>query len=155
MTDNPPMSYKRLVASILARKSKKRIRLPRSVSSVSPFAEVEAISEESSEEFINPFEEMIVQPLAENKKEAKVPDTTYYTISEAAKKLGLSDQTIRRMCENKRFIGAYRSGGEHGHWRIPEDNFITTKEQDQKAEMILKQLDKKNEEAGDLDEFDL
>lgn len=70
----------------------------------------------------------------------------YYTTSEAAKKLGVSDQTIRRMCERGKFKGASRAGGD-GHWRIPEENFITTSEQDKKAERILQQIDKKNVEA--------
>ncbi|MCJ7842523.1 SNF2 helicase associated domain-containing protein [Lederbergia sp. NSJ-179] len=77
----------------------------------------------------------------------------YYTPNEVAKKLGLSDQTIRRMCERGSFEGAYKTEG--GHWKIPEDIFITTREQDEIAEEVLKQIDRKNSVTGDVDEFDL
>ncbi|AXF55324.1 DNA-binding protein [Salicibibacter kimchii] len=80
-------------------------------------------------------------------------DVNYYTPNEAAKKLGLSDQTIRRMCENKKFPRAYKTQG--GHWRIPQDSFVTTPRQDETAEALLKRIDHKNREAGDVDEFDL
>ncbi|MFZ3588888.1 helix-turn-helix domain-containing protein [Bacillus sp. DJP31] len=102
---------------------------------------------------------LIVSLLMEGKKTFKVVKKSdrlnipYYTPNEVARKLGLSDQTIRRMCENGRFEGAYKTDG--GHWKIPQDGFITTQEQDQHAESILKQIDKKNKEAGDVDEFDL
>jgi excisionase family DNA binding protein len=77
----------------------------------------------------------------------------YYTTSEVAKKLGLSDQTIRRMCEKGKFPGAYKTDG--GHWRIPREIFITTPEQDERAEEVLQRIDIKNQKAGYVDEFDL
>lgn len=77
----------------------------------------------------------------------------YSTPNEIAKKLGLSDQTIRRMCEKGKFEGAYQTDG--GHWKIPQDIFITTSEQDKEAEGVLRQVDAKNKEAGSVDEFDL
>ncbi|MFC7395032.1 helix-turn-helix domain-containing protein [Scopulibacillus cellulosilyticus] len=77
----------------------------------------------------------------------------FYTPKEAAKKLGLSDQTIRRMCEQGKFEDAYQTPG--GHWRIPDTNFITSREQDRRAEKILDNIDRKNSKAGDVDEFDL
>ncbi|WP_100012406.1 helix-turn-helix domain-containing protein [Lentibacillus sediminis] len=80
-------------------------------------------------------------------------ETRFYTTNQTAKKLGLSDQTIRRMCENGKFTGAYKTEG--GHWRIPGSEFITSDAQDKEAEEILKQIDKKNREAGDVDEFNL
>ncbi|EPZ38856.1 helix-turn-helix domain-containing protein [Anoxybacillus ayderensis] len=80
-------------------------------------------------------------------------NVAYYTTTEVAKKLGLSDQTIRRMCETGKFPGAYKTDG--GHWRIPQDIFVTTPEQDDRAEQILHQIDRKNQEAGDVDEFNL
>jgi excisionase family DNA binding protein len=82
-------------------------------------------------------------------KEGKV----YYKPSEVAKKLGLSDQTIRRMCEKGKFQGAYKTDG--GHWRIPQDAFITTPEQDQRASEVLHRIDLKNKEVGNVDEFHL
>lgn len=36
---------------------------------------------------------------------------------------------------------------DNGQWRIPEENFITMKVQDEAAENILRQIDKKNEKA--------
>jgi excisionase family DNA binding protein len=79
--------------------------------------------------------------------------TAYYTTTEVAKKLGLSDQTIRRMCEKGKFPGAYKTDG--GHWRIPQEIFITTSEQDERTEEVLKRIDIKNQKAGYVDEFDL
>ncbi|TLS36466.1 helix-turn-helix domain-containing protein [Pseudalkalibacillus caeni] len=87
--------------------------------------------------------------LVEEEKET----TNYYSPGDVAKKLGLSDQTIRRMCSNDKFPGAYQTPG--GHWRIPRDTFITTDKQDEEAETILNKIDAKNEEAGEIDEFDL
>ncbi|WP_404451836.1 helix-turn-helix domain-containing protein [Virgibacillus necropolis] len=80
-------------------------------------------------------------------------ETNYFTPSEVAKKLGLSGQTIRRLCDKGKFEGAYKTDG--GHWKIPQDAFITTNEQDQKAESVLRRIDEKNQEAGEVDEFDL
>mgnify|MGYP001306822329 CR=1 FL=1 len=82
-------------------------------------------------------------------------DVYYYKINEVAKKLGLEEQTIKSMCETGKFRGAYRLDGEKGDWRIPKDNFITTKEQDEKAKIILQQIDCKNKQFKDVDEFNL
>lgn len=79
--------------------------------------------------------------------------TQYYKPNEVAKRLGLSDQTIRRMCENGKFKEAFKTDG--GHWRIPEDDFVATRKQDRKAEQVLEHIDMKNNEVGDIDEFDL
>ncbi|AUD14464.1 MULTISPECIES: helix-turn-helix domain-containing protein [unclassified Planococcus (in: firmicutes)] len=78
---------------------------------------------------------------------------SFYSPSEAAEKIGLSDQTIRRMCEKGKFAGAFKTDG--GHWRIPKANFITTDEQDKRAKAFFDRIDTKNEEAGNVDEFDL
>ncbi|WP_161493888.1 helix-turn-helix domain-containing protein [Virgibacillus necropolis] len=80
-------------------------------------------------------------------------ETNYLTSSEVAKKLRLSGQTIRRLCDKGKFEGAYKTDG--GHWRIPKDAFITTTEQDEKAESVLRRINEKNQEAGEVDEFDL
>lgn len=80
-------------------------------------------------------------------------NSLFYSTSEAAKKMGLSDQTIRRMCEKGRFPKALKTDG--GHWRIPKDSFVTTDEQDERANQILKKIDAKNQAAGYADEFDL
>ncbi|MBM7571884.1 helix-turn-helix domain-containing protein [Aquibacillus albus] len=77
----------------------------------------------------------------------------YYKPKEVAKRIGVSDQTVRRMCDRGKFPGAYQTDG--GHWKIPKDVLITNEEQDQKAEQLFQQIDTKNKEAGDVDEFDL
>ncbi|QHS23773.1 helix-turn-helix domain-containing protein [Virgibacillus sp. MSP4-1] len=103
-------------------------------------------------------------PMADQiaKKDAGIPaltiskegeESSYYTPKEVSKKLGISDQTVRRMCDRGKFPGAYQTDG--GHWKIPKEDFITTEEQDKKADEILRQIDVVNEEAGDVDEFDL
>lgn len=76
----------------------------------------------------------------------------FYTTIEAAKKLGLSNKVIMRMCDQGKFKGASRVDG---HWRIPKVNFITSKEQDGTGEITLKNINNKNKEAGEVDEFDL
>lgn len=88
-----------------------------------------------------------VEILLEQEKEQHALAVLKVAIEKSLKHiLGVSDQTIRRMCERGKFKGASRAGGD-GHWRIPEENFITTSEQDKKAERILQQIDKKNVEA--------
>ncbi|WP_332634991.1 hypothetical protein [Halalkalibacter flavus] len=57
------------------------------------------------------------------------------------------------MLDKGKFKGAYQTNGKH--WRIPQDAFITTNEQEAKAKEILGRVDLKNQGAGDVDEFDL
>lgn len=76
-----------------------------------------------------------------------------YSISEVARKIVVNEQTVLLMCENGHFEGAYRI--ENGEWKIPEDNFITTRKQDILAEKALKIIDKKNTNTDPLDEFDI
>ena len=66
-----------------------------------------------------------------------------YTVSEVCKKVGLERQTVQNMCNRGMFQGAYQT--EKGDWLIPEDHFVTTREQDEKAEEILQQIDRKNQ----------
>lgn len=80
-------------------------------------------------------------------------DSLFYSTSEAGRKLGLSDQTIRRMCEKGKFPEARKTEG--GHWRIPKTSFITSNEQDERASRILDNIDAKNRAAGYADEFNL
>lgn len=80
-------------------------------------------------------------------------ENSFFSPSKAAKKIGLSDQTIRRMCEKGKFTGAYKTDG--GHWRIPKSNFVTTDEQDNRAKNFFDRIDIKNQEFGNEDEFDL
>ncbi|HAM81067.1 helix-turn-helix domain-containing protein [Ornithinibacillus bavariensis] len=69
----------------------------------------------------------------------------YLTVNEVCKKLGLERQTVQNMCKKGRFQGAYQT--EKGIWLIPEEIFVTTREQDEKAEEILQHIDKKNHEV--------
>lgn len=75
------------------------------------------------------------------------------SLREVAEKLGLTENTIRSMCHKQMFRGAYQT--ESGDWLIPEDNFITNKAQDKIAHELFEQLDKKNKNTGDIDEFNL
>src|SRR5690625_1557641 len=129
ITEDPQRTNKEVVASILSKKSNQGARVKRI----------------KNPQLVDVTMAKPVSAVIEGEKE-------FYTTSEAAHKLGLSDQTIRRMCKNGKFHGAYRS--EDGHWRIPEKSFITTRKQDIKANEILKHLDKKNQEVGDIDEFE-
>lgn len=69
-----------------------------------------------------------------------------YSLVEVCKKLGLDLQTVQNMCEKGRFQGAYQT--ENG-WLIPEYNFITSKKYDEKAEEILRYIDRKNHGGRD------
>ncbi|MBL4952043.1 helix-turn-helix domain-containing protein [Neobacillus sp. YIM B02564] len=95
----------------------------------------------------------IKRPVYKGKIVTSEEGKSFYTTSEAAEKLGLSDQTIRRMCERGSIPKAYKTDG--GHWRIPQEAFITTPKHDKKAQEFLRRMDMKNKEAGDVDEFDL
>lgn len=68
-----------------------------------------------------------------------------YTVKEVALKLGLSMKQITNMCEKGRFKGDYQS--DNAEWLIPDDNFITTKEQYERANEILQHIDRKNQKV--------
>ncbi|MDE1429431.1 hypothetical protein PVN37_22455 [Bacillus licheniformis] len=68
----------------------------------------------------------------------------FYSVKEVAIKLGLSIKIIENMCEKGRFKDAYQT--DNG-WLIPVGNFITSREQDHRAEAVLKQIDAKNRKA--------
>jgi len=78
-------------------------------------------------------------------------DDGYYSTGDVGKKLGLSNESVRRLCEDDSFPGAAKTKG--GHWRIPKSVFRTTTEQDARAEAVLQRLDEKHSKAGDVDEF--
>lgn len=48
-------------------------------------------------------------------------ETRRLSTTEAAKRLGYSDDKIRRMCEAGKFPNAARDGSG-GHWRVPESD---------------------------------
>jgi len=78
---------------------------------------------------------------------------SHFTPSEVSKRLGVSDQTVRRMCDKGKFPGAFQTDG--GHWKIPKHALVTTQEEDQRAEQLFQHIDAKNKNAGGVDEFDL
>lgn len=80
-------------------------------------------------------------------------DEGYYSTGEVAQRLGISNVSVRRLCESGRFPGAIQTRGRH--WRIPTSHFRTTAKQDLRAEKLLKRLDQKGKEAADINEFDL
>lgn len=80
-----------------------------------------------------------------------VKDLDSLTVDEVAKKLGLNQRTVINMCIRERFQNAFQN--ENGDWLIPEENFITTKEQDEKAEKILQHIDRKNRGGSDETEI--
>lgn len=78
----------------------------------------------------------------------------FYKAGYAAKRLGVSTQTLRRYCESGRISGAKKTPG--GHWRIPKNSFRVSEEQYDKAEETLKKIDKINQDAGEVEnEFNL
>lgn len=74
-----------------------------------------------------------------------------YTVAEVCKKLGLDRQTVERMCEKGKFRDAHKN--ENGFWLIPDHNFITSREQDERAEEVLRQIDRKNRGGRDENEI--
>ncbi|MCC3358769.1 hypothetical protein [Bacillus sp. REN16] len=66
----------------------------------------------------------------------------FYSVKEVSIKLGLSIKIIENMCEKGRFKDAYQT--DNGEWLIPVGDFITSREQDQRAEAVLRQIDAKN-----------
>ncbi len=84
-------------------------------------------------------------------KGGKPYNMNYLTLAEVCKKLGLDRKKVQNMCEKGRFRDAYQD--EYGKWQIPNDNFVTTREQDEKAAKILQHLDRKNN--GEKDESDI
>jgi|SRR5690625_1491200 len=77
-----------------------------------------------------------------------------YSPSEAAKILGVSDQTIRRMCKANKFPGAFQSDG--GHWKIPTKHFKVTPEEAREGRKNMNVIHEKNKEVlgDDINEFD-
>ncbi|WP_054029167.1 helix-turn-helix domain-containing protein [Bacillus sp. FJAT-28004] len=73
-------------------------------------------------------------------------ENKYCTTSQAAERLGIHVQSVRRLCEAGRFRGAYQTDG--GHWRIPNTAFRTTEEQDKQAKETLERLDRITAERG-------
>lgn len=71
---------------------------------------------------------------------------------DVAKKLGVSNQAIINWIENGK-MKAFRSSG--GHYRIPEEQFRTTDEQDATSEAIFVKLWAKREGMPPIDEADL
>jgi excisionase family DNA binding protein len=78
-----------------------------------------------------------------------------YSTGDAAIILGVSKETVRRMCEHGRFPEAHKTDG--GHWRIPSKYFNMTANEANKANQLLKPLDRKTkEQLGEhIDDLDI
>lgn len=67
-----------------------------------------------------------------------------YTTGDVAKILGVSKETVRRMCENGRFPEAHKTNGRH--WRIPNKYFKINVNEAEKAKQFMEPLDRKTKE---------
>ncbi|WP_214627169.1 helix-turn-helix domain-containing protein [Paenibacillus agaridevorans] len=76
--------------------------------------------------------------------------TEVYSSTEVAEILGVSDQTIRRWCDKRKYPDAYQTEG--GHWRIPKKYFKITIEEARKRKEFEEQLNTLNNEKGEADE---
>ncbi|MFZ3589171.1 helix-turn-helix domain-containing protein [Bacillus sp. DJP31] len=85
-----------------------------------------------------------------DERNIKEIDSETYTSSEASEIVGVSDQTIRRWCEKRKYPDAYQTEG--GHWRIPEKYFSITHDDARKRRIFENKLNKINKNKGDLDE---
>ncbi|MFC5465759.1 helix-turn-helix domain-containing protein [Lederbergia graminis] len=76
-----------------------------------------------------------------------------YSTLEAAEIIGVSDQTIRRWCEDGKYPSARKTSGNR--WRIPKEYFKITLEEARKRKAFEQQLNKFNagHGEGDEDEF--
>ncbi|MCL6445833.1 MAG: helix-turn-helix domain-containing protein [Alicyclobacillus sp.] len=61
-----------------------------------------------------------------------------YSTTEAAKKLGVSTQTVRRMIDAGEFPRAFVTPG--GHWRIPKDYFIADADKVRMADALRQRI---------------
>ncbi|GAB1786102.1 helix-turn-helix domain-containing protein [Priestia megaterium] len=79
----------------------------------------------------------------------------FYSTSEAAEFAGVTDQTIRRWCEENVYPDAFRTPG--GRWKIPRKYFKRTAEETINARKFIQNLHNRvSKEVGEekLDEFD-
>ncbi|SFQ38233.1 helix-turn-helix domain-containing protein [Salibacterium halotolerans] len=78
-----------------------------------------------------------------------------YSTGEAAEILGVSSETVRKMCDAGRFPEAERTNG--GHWRIPDTYFKVTLQEAREADQFMKPLDEKTVDqlGGYADDIDI
>lgn len=86
----------------------------------------------------------------EKDQEPEEEEDGFYSVGKAAKRLGVSTQTVKRYCETGRIQGAKKTPG--GHWRIPKSAFRITKEQYQKAQKTMQCIDEINRSGGEVDD---
>jgi len=71
-------------------------------------------------------------------------ETPVYSTGEAAEIIGVSSETIRRMCEKGKFPEAEKTDG--GHWRIPRKYFKLSLEEAREADQFMQTMDQKTKE---------
>lgn len=92
----------------------------------------------------------IVVPRFEFTIPIMVEPAEVYTSTEAAEIIGVTDQTIRRWCEGKKYPEAYQTEG--GHWRIPKKYFKVTLEEARKRKAFEHELNAFNTQYGEENE---
>lgn len=91
---------------------------------------------------------------SEAEEDTEETEEGYFKAGYAAKRLGVTTQTLRRYCESGRIPGAKKTPG--GHWRIPKTAFRVSEEQYEKSKEALKKIDEINRSVGGVeDEFNL
>lgn len=75
-----------------------------------------------------------------------------YSTLEAAKIIGVSDQTIRRWCEKGKYPDAKKTEGNR--WRIPKKYFKITLEEARKRKAFEHQLNEFNAQYGEVNDDD-
>lgn len=78
-----------------------------------------------------------------------------YTTGDAATILGVSKETIRRMCDTGRFPDAHKTNGKH--WRIPSKYFKISPEEALNAKEFMAPLDEKTKKqlGESVDDIDI
>jgi excisionase family DNA binding protein len=83
-----------------------------------------------------------------------LPDTIeqaeVHTSTEVTEIIGVSDQTIRRWCEQGKYPGAYQTKG--GHWRITKKYFKVSLEEARKRNAFEQDLNDLNAKYGEVNE---
>ncbi|WP_456276383.1 MerR family transcriptional regulator [Bacillus sp. AK128] len=83
----------------------------------------------------------------------RADQTEVYTSTEVAEILGVSDQTIRRWCDQGKYLGAYQTPG--GHWRIPKKHFRVSLDEARKRNVFEQKLNEFNAKHGEVTEDEI
>lgn len=92
--------------------------------------------------------------ISQREEDTEEMEEGYFKAGYAAKRLGVTTQTLRRYCEAGRIPGAKKTPG--GHWRIPKTAFRVSEQQVENSKETLKKIDVINCSYGEVeDEFRL